>query len=240
MNIVDVIGEYVPLKRAGQSYKALCPFHSEKTPSFIVNPKKGIFHCFGCGVGGNIFTFLMKFKGISFPDAVRLLGEKIGIRVESSGIDDETQQKRDALYRINETAVAFYNKSLLSDGGASALQYLKQRKIDRETIATFKLGYAPAGWDSLLTYLSSSGFSTGLIEESGLVVKKRKGYGHYDRFRNRIIFPIQDSIGRFIGFGARIFGEEEGPKYINTNENLLFHKGKNLFGFDFMNRDDEL
>lgn len=231
VNIADVIGDYVPLKGAGQNYKALCPFHSEKTPSFTVNTKKGIFHCFGCGVGGNVFNFLMKFKGISFPDAVRLLGERVGIRVELADTDDKTQTKRDALYRINESAVNFFSRYLLSEGGERARQYLKQRKIDRDTAAAFRLGYAPQSWDSLLKHLTSAGFSTGLIEESGLVVKKRKGVGYYDRFRNRIVFPIQDSIGRFIGYGARIFGDEDGPKYINTNENMLFHKGKNLFGF---------
>lgn len=231
VSIVDVIGEYVPLKRVGQSYKALCPFHSEKTPSFIVNPKKGIFHCFGCGVGGNVFNFLMKYKGISFPDAVRLLGEKVGISVERAGTDDKQQQKRDALYRINGSAVEFYIRSLLSEVGLRALQYLKGRKIDRDVVETFKLGYAPGGWDTLFKHLTSRGFSSGLLEESGLVVKKRKGFGFYDRFRNRIVFPIQDSIGRYVGFGARIFEGEEGPKYINTNENMLFHKGKNLFGF---------
>ena len=230
-NIVDIIGEYIPLKRAGQSYKALCPFHSEKTPSFVVNPKKGIFHCFGCGVGGNVFNFLMKYKGISFPDAVRLLGERVGIRVESTGTDDKLQRKRDALYRINESAVEFYHRNLSSGDGLRALQYLQQRKIDQKTVGIFKLGYAPKGWDSLLNYLTSRGFSTALLEESGLLIKKRKGFGYYDRFRNRIVFPIQDSIGRYIGFGARLFEGEDGPKYINTNENMLFHKGKNLFGF---------
>jgi DNA primase len=230
-DIVSVIGEYVPLKKAGQSYKGLCPFHSEKTPSFIVNPKKGIFHCFGCGIGGNVFTFIMKYKGINFPDAVRMLGEKVGIRVEQARVDDKEQRKTEALYKINEIAVSFFQKALFSEGGAAAREYLKRRKIDKETAIYYKLGYAPQGWDSLLLHLDSMGFGHVLLEESGLVLKKKKGVGYYDRFRNRIIFPIQDSIGRYVGFGARILEGEEGPKYVNTNENVLFHKGKNLFGF---------
>ncbi len=231
VDIVGVIGEYVPLKKAGQSYKGLCPFHSEKTPSFIVNPKKGIFHCFGCGIGGNIFTFIMKFKGISFPDAVRMLGEKVGIRVEQARVDDKEQRKREALYKINEIAVSFFQKELLGAGGSAAREYLKRRKIDKDTAMHYKLGYAPDAWDSLLGHLDSRGFGHALLEESGLVLKKKKGVGYYDRFRHRIIFPIQDSIGRCVGFGARILEGEEGPKYVNTNENVLFHKGKNLFGF---------
>ncbi|MBN2325281.1 MAG: DNA primase [Spirochaetes bacterium] len=231
VDIAGVIGEYVPLKKVGQSYKGLCPFHSEKTPSFIVNPKKGIFHCFGCGIGGNVFTFLMRFKGISFPDAVRMLGEKAGIRVEQARVDDREQRKREALYKVNEIAVSFFQKALFSEGGASAREYLKGRKIDKETAIHYKLGYAPSAWDSLLLHLDSKGYGHSLLEESGLVLKKKKGVGYYDRFRNRIMFPIQDSIGRYVGFGARILEGEEGPKYVNTNENELFHKGKNLFGF---------
>jgi DNA primase len=246
VNIVDIIGEYVPLKKAGQSYKGLCPFHTEKTPSFIVNPQKGIFHCFGCGVGGNVFNFLMKLKGISFPDAVRLLGERAGIHIEAEGRRDIKRSKVDILYKINEAASSFFVNNLLSEKGVHALRYLKIRKIDSETTKAFHLGYSLRSWDALLLYLQSKGFGTGLLEEAGLILKKRKGDGYYDRFRNRIIFPIQDSIGRFVGFGARILEteNEEGPKYINSNENLLFHKGKQLYGFynteDFIRKEDSV
>ena len=133
VNIVDIIGEYVPLKKSGQSYKALCPFHTEKTPSFVVNPQKAIFHCFGCGVGGNVFNFLMKFKGIGFPDAVRLLGERVGIHIETDGQMGEKKNKVDILYKINKTASSFFIGNLLSEKGRHALKYLKLRKIDSKT-----------------------------------------------------------------------------------------------------------
>jgi DNA primase len=246
VNIVNVIGEFVPLKKSGQNYKGLCPFHTEKTPSFVVNPQKGIFHCFGCGVGGNVFNFLMKLKGISFPDAVRLLGERAGIHVETEGRRDVKRSKVDILYKINETASSFFANNLLSEKGVHALRYLKIRKIDSTTTKAFHLGYSLRSWDALLLYLQSKGFGTGILEESGLILKKRRGDGYYDRFRNRIIFPIQDSIGRYVGFGARILEteNEEGPKYINTNENLLFHKGKQLYGFynaeEFIRREDSV
>ncbi len=246
VNIVEVVGEYVPLKKSGQNYKGLCPFHSEKTPSFIINPQKGIFHCFGCGVGGNVFNFLMKFKGITFPDAVSVLGARVGIQIKGSKGRSAKQKRLDILYKINRNAVAFFNKNLTSDRGAGALEYLKNRKIELEAISTFSIGYALDSWDSLLLNMKSHGFGNELLEESGLIVKKQKSYGYYDRFRNRIIFPIQDSIGRFIGFGARIFNKVKNdiPKYINTNENVLFHKGRHLYGFyiaeEFIRKNDSV
>ncbi|UCB47352.1 MAG: DNA primase, partial [Spirochaetota bacterium] len=246
VNIVEIIGEFVPLKRTGQNYKALCPFHTEKTPSFIVNPQKGIFHCFGCGVGGNVFNFLMKFKGIGFPDAVRLLGERVGVHIKTDGEGGEKKGKADILYAINKTATSFFINNLLSEKGGQALKYLKIRKIDSNTTKAFHVGYSLNSWDALLLYLQSRGFGMKELEESGLILKKRKGDGYYDRFRNRIIFPIQDSIGRFVGFGARLLETEndKGPKYINSSENLLFHKGKQLYGFyaaeEFIRKEDSV
>ena len=204
-NIVEVIGEYVDLRSAGQNYKGLCPFHSEKTASFMVSPQKNIFHCFGCGVGGNVFNFLMKFKGISFPDAVKMLGERVGVRVTASRTDRNSSEKRDVIYQINKKAAAAYRKALFSKHGRNALGYLKGRNIDTETINSFKIGYAPERWDAMLSYLKSEGYSSEKIEESGLSIKKKSGSGYYDRFRNRIIFPIQDNIGLVIGFGGRTF-----------------------------------
>jgi len=231
--IVDVIGEYVHLKMSGKNYKGLCPFHSEKTPSFVVSPQKGIYHCFGCGVGGNVFNFLMKYKGIDFPEAVRLLGQKVGISIEAAAQEGERKSRTAILYTIMNETVVLYKKSLFSKSGEKALQYLKERRLAPDTIKKFHIGYAPDGWDNLLSRLNKMGFNSQLIEEAGLIVKNKKGTGYYDRFRNRVMFPIQDNIGRFIGFGGRIFDKSNVnvPKYINTNENTLFHKGRYLYGF---------
>jgi DNA primase len=233
-DIVGVIGEYVNLKSSGQNYKGLCPFHSEKTPSFMVSPQKNIFHCFGCGVGGNVFNFLMKFKGISFPDSVKMLGERVGIRVTASKSEKKFAAKQDVLYQINKKASRAYERALFSSHGRKAVEYLKKRSIDTDIIKSFKLGYAPDRWDAMLNYLKAEGFSYEKIEDAGLVIKKKSGSGYYDRFRNRIIFPIQDNIGRVIGFGGRTFDSSDpnSPKYLNTVENTVFHKGRYLYGFN--------
>lgn len=231
-DVVDVIGEYVNLKASGNNFKGLCPFHTEKTPSFIVNPQKGIFHCFGCGVGGNVFNFLMKFKGVSFPDAVRLLGMKVGIRVETSGRSEIHRSKTEGIFTMNKHCVELFKKNLQSTPGEAARRYLQIRNIDQETITDFHIGFALNSWDSLFTHMKSQGFDDRTLEEAGLIVKRKNSPGYYDRFRNRIIFPIQDNIGRFIGFGARTLedGVPEIPKYINSSENVLFHKGRYLYG----------
>ncbi|MGQ9615689.1 MAG: DNA primase [Spirochaetota bacterium] len=232
-NIVDIIGEYVRLKKSGNNYRGLCPFHTEKTPSFTVNPDKGIFHCFGCGSGGNAFNFIMKFKGVTFPEAVKLVGERVGIQVNLSynGEDVEHGKYRKLLNVIKEV-VDFYIRCLYSSEGKKALEYLRSRLISPETIKHFNLGFAPESWDSALNSLRRKGFNDLLIEEAGIVVKRKSGSGYYDRFRNRIIFPIQDTSGRFIGLGGRVLpgSDAELPKYINTNENMVFHKGKHLYG----------
>ncbi len=233
-NIVEVIGELVNLKASGHNYKGLCPFHSEKTPSFMVSSQKGIFHCFGCGIGGNVFNFLMKFKGISFPDAVRILGERTGIHIKSYDTGRKYPTTLEVIYQINKRAAQFYEKNLFSSAGKRALDYLKNRSLDLKSINTFHIGYAINSWDSLLNYLRSVGFGAERIEEAGLIVKKKSGSGYYDRFRNRIIFPIQDNIGRIIGFGGRTFDDNNPdiPKYINTAESAVFYKGKYLYGFN--------
>jgi DNA primase len=233
-HIVDVIGEYVHLKQAGNNYKGLCPFHAEKTPSFMVSPSKGIFHCFGCGAGGNVFTFLMKFKGITFPEAVRALGEKVGIRVSDTSLDSGAGKKIESIYRVNKETARLFEKNLDTRSGEAAREYLRNRKIDAETLRSYQIGYAPDSWDALLTYFGKKGYGSDLLEEAGLVVKRKQGTGYYDRFRNRIMFPIQDSMERVIGFGGRTFSpsDTDTPKYINSNENLVYHKGKNLYGFN--------
>jgi len=225
VSIVDVIGEYVDLKPSGKNYKGLCPFHSEKTPSFTVSPARGIFHCFG---------FLMKFKGIGFPEAVKLLADRVGVSIRTeTPAGAQRRRTTDVLYNILKKTAQLYQKNLFSNEGAHARQYLKNRSLNEQTIRDFHIGYASDSWDSVLVAMQKQGFTTAQIEEVGLIVKNRRKTGYYDRFRNRIMFPIQDSIGRFIGFGGRILknGQQDVPKYINTNENQLFHKGKHLYGF---------
>jgi DNA primase len=231
-DITRVIGEYVPLKRAGKNYKGLCPFHTEKTPSFIVSPDKGIYHCFGCGAGGNVFSFVMQFKGLTFPEAVRYLGDRVGIRVGSAGPQTHREERASVLREIMSVSAQYFQKNLSAPFGAEALKYLQGRSLTNDTMKNFNLGYARDSWDALLEYLRARGYEAGLIEEAGLAVKRKSGSGYYDRFRNRIMFPILDRIGRCVGFGGRILGSNNAgiPKYINTSENLIFHKGSTLYG----------
>jgi len=232
-DITRIIGEYVPLKKAGQNFKGLCPFHTEKTPSFIVSPAKGIFHCFGCGAGGNVFSFVMQFKGLTFPEAVHFLGDRLGIRVSSGVFQTGRESRASILREINSVSARYFYQNLLAPLGKDALEYLRKRKISDNIMQVFGIGYACDSWDSLLTHLTSQGFKPAQVEEAGLILKRKSGTGYYDRFRNRIMFPIQDSIGRFNGFGGRLVGSGEGdsPKYINTSENQVFHKGGTLYGF---------
>ena len=232
INIVDVISEYVDLKPSGKNYKGLCPFHNEKTPSFIVNQEKGIFHCFGCGVGGNVFTFLMKLKGLSFVDAVKLLAKKAGIDIVENKRWNKDKSEVSNLYKINELAAKFYKRLLFSNEGIKALKYLRSRNIFDESMEKFIIGFAPNGWDRIIKFMKSQKVKEKDLEEIGLIVKKKNTIGYYDRFRNRIMFPIQDSIGRIIGFGGRkLENRDDIPKYLNTSDNKLFHKGKSLYGF---------
>lgn len=228
VNILDVVSDFVPLKKVGGNYKGLCPFHSEKTASFTVNEEKQIFHCFGCGAGGNAITFLMKASGMSFPDAVEELAKKAGVTIPKQ-TDKAAAAKNDrteSLYRINETAASFYHK-LLSESD-KARNYLEKRGLSKDTITDYKVGFGGEGWDSLVRLLSQKGVSLTLAEELGLVIPKKSG-GYYDRFRERIIFPIIDTYGRVIGFGGRSIDGSE-PKYLNSPESVLFKKSDSLYG----------
>jgi DNA primase len=228
-NIVEVVGEYVRLKKSGENYKGLCPFHTEKTPSFTVSPRKGIFHCFGCGKGGNVFSFIMEMKGLSFPEAVYLLGDRVGVRVDRRA--EDTGSPARSLYQVNREAAELFTANLLSPAGREALAYLKGRRFTRQAVQRFSIGYAVNRWDDLLDRLTARGFPADLLEQAGLIVKRKSGTGYYDRFRHRVMFPIQDAIGRCIGFGGRTLEQgEETPKYINTSESPLFHKGRTLYG----------
>ncbi len=231
-DIVELISSYFPLKRAGRNFKALCPFHNEKTPSFMVNPQKQIFHCFGCGRGGNAFGFLMEYERMDFLEAVRILASKAGIALPQDSSSSKTTSLVSNLYKINGLARNFYINILNSSAGASAQEYLNKRNINRETIQTFMLGLSMDKWDSLFNYLRSKNISLTLLEKSGLFCS-REGGGYYDRFRKRLIFPILDVKDRVLAFGARaLTDEKEVAKYINSPESLIYVKGRHLYALN--------
>ncbi len=231
-DIVDVIGEQVSLRKTGINYKGLCPFHSEKTPSFTVNPEKGIFHCFGCGAGGDVFTFMMNFHQMTFPEALKELAGRYHIQLPEqklSATDQARLRKKDRLYKANEKAADLYHDFLLHQPGArAAREYLEKRGIPPDIVTSFKLGYAPERWDFLLKALRGANISPETAADAGLVVEKKQG-GHYDRFRDRIVCPTFDVSGRVIAFGGRILGSGE-PKYLNSPETPVFNKSRTLYG----------
>ncbi|MFY9573365.1 MAG: DNA primase [Blastocatellia bacterium] len=230
-DIVRVVSDYVALKKRGANYLACCPFHSEKTPSFTVHAGKGLFKCFGCGVGGSIFDFVMRIEGCGFPESVRIVAEKSGIPipvVEETEDHKKVARERDTVLRLNEWAAEFFESNLNAAGGATAFDYILSRGISQETVRLFRLGYAPDSWDALTDHLKQRGATTDEIHSSGLAVIKDSG-GFYDRFRGRVMFPITDAQGRVIAFGGRVMGEGE-PKYLNSPETALYTKGRNLFG----------
>ncbi|MBI1910624.1 MAG: DNA primase [Deltaproteobacteria bacterium] len=225
-SIVQVISEYIPLTKRGQNHIGLCPFHSEKSPSFTVSEEKRIFYCFGCNATGNVITFIMKKEGIEFPEAVRSLARKYGITIaeQRSGENDPREQLYNALKISSEY---FYNELRVSDGKTARI-YLKDRGLEKEIAQKFGVGYAPDKWSGLADYLKKKGISLDLADKAGLIKKKEKGY--YDRFRARIIFPITDARGRTIGFGGRSIDNKD-PKYLNSPESPVFKKGETLYGF---------
>ncbi|MCR4441396.1 MAG: DNA primase [Peptococcaceae bacterium] len=232
-DIVEIIREFVPLKKQGQNFIGLCPFHAEKTPSFVVSPQKQIFHCFGCGKGGNVFTFLMEKSAMSFLEAVSFLAKRYGLLIPVSAVSPE-KKKQESLkkryYHINELAARFYSGKLYDKTGAEALSYLKNRGLNKNTLEKFALGYAPPGWDELSRFLLEQGCSEQELLLLGLAVKTQKG-GTVDRFRHRIIYPITDEAGRVVGFGGRVLDDSQ-PKYLNSPETPLFSKGKHLYGLN--------
>ena len=232
-DIVDIISEAVLLKKAGKNHVGLCPFHSEKTPSFTVSPDKQIFYCFGCGTGGNVFSFLMKQEGLSFPESVRVLGKRYGIDVPDKPLSPEQKRKiseRESLFDINRRAMAFYHQALKnSSAGQVARSYLQKRGISRKTIDDFKLGFARDGWDNLLNFFLKKRISPVLLVKSGLVLPKKNKSGYYDRFRNRIMFPIFDASMQVVGFGGRVL-DDSLPKYLNSPETLVYNKRRSLYG----------
>lgn len=230
-DIVEVVSSYLPLKKAGANYRALCPFHQEKSPSFNVNPQRQIFHCFGCGEGGNVITFVMKRDGLSFPDAVKSLAARYGIAVPEGR--EKKSGDHDEIYSATAAASDFYHQQLLRETPSSTVGgYLEKRGITSAIIEKFKLGYSPAEWDALFNHLSGKGFTAPLLEKAGLCKQSSRG-SWIDRFRNRLMFPICDSTGRPVGFGARVLGdgEPDEPKYLNSPETPIYIKNRALYGY---------
>ena len=229
--IEEVVGQYVQLTQKGKNLLGLCPFHADTSPSFTVAPEKGIFHCFGCGAGGNVFSFLMQHQRLSFPEAVQELARRYGIPLTFKELGPEGSRetrKRTLAYEINQVAAGFYEATLKSAAGRPGRDYLAKRGLTPEVIQAFHLGYAPDEWDSLRRHLQNRGLSLEAAQEAGLLAP-RSGGGFYDRFRNRIIFPIFDRQSRVLAFGGRIIGQGE-PKYLNSPETQLYHKGRTLYG----------
>src|SRR5262247_958361 len=231
VDIVDLVGRFVNLRKAGSHWKGLCPFHSEKTPSFTVNPQKGIFHCFGCGVGGDAFGFVMRQDRLSFPEAVRALAKTTGIALPDEPGGRSGDSGREELIRVMELAGRFYTDTLWKPAGERARAYLGQRGIDTQIARQFGLGYAPEGWESLLTFMKSEKVSEEALIAAGLAVARENRAGAYDRFRGRLLFPIRDLQGRVVAFGGRGFGDEQ-PKYLNSPETTLYVKGQMLYALD--------
>ncbi|MCL5074583.1 MAG: DNA primase [Chloroflexi bacterium] len=230
-NILDIISPRVSLKKAGRNFKGLCPFHAEKTPSFIVFPDKGNYHCFGCGANGDIFTFVMKMENIDFGQALHLLAERAGITLPAKREAMAEDEHRARLRVINEAAAQYFHNLLLHrEVGRKAKEYLGGRAVSNETIERFELGYALDSWDALLRYLTDKGHELADVVVAGLLVEREDGT-HYDRFRGRLMFPIRDMRGNITGFGARALDDSQ-PKYLNSPETPLFDKGASLYGID--------
>src|SRR5712692_5594606 len=240
-DIVEVIGSYFPLKRAGASFKALCPFHQEKTPSFTVSPQRQTFHCFGCGVGGSVFRFVMDYEHIDFPSAVRKLAARVGIPVVEgrgpTGAEDRQHETRRTLLQLHGEAAAWFHENLIKKEFAEpARKYLKERGITAEIAKRWQLGYAPEEWDAFGSWAREHGYNTRDLIASGLVKTRddaagMPGHTSYDRFRGRIMFPICNDVGEVIAFGGRVLEKDaETAKYLNSPETPLFRKGNILFG----------
>jgi DNA primase len=232
--ILDVVADYVSLRKAGANYLGLCPFHGEKTPSFNVNPGRAIFHCFGCGIGGNVFSFIMKMEGLSFPEAVKFLAKRVGVTIEERPPTFQEKRRLDekeALYRITGLAVRFYRRILKEDpAGEPGRRYLERRSVDETTAEAYQLGFAPDKWDALTRHLEQQKAPLETAEKLGLVRKRESG-GYYDMFRNRLLFTIADPYGKPVGFGGRVL-DDTLPKYINSPESPIYHKSEILFGVD--------
>lgn len=232
-DIVEIISGYVPLKKAGQNFKARCPFHEEKTPSFVVSPGKQIYHCFGCGAGGNAIGFLMKHERMDFVEVIKMLADKANVALPRISQDANVKQSfADKLYKVNDAACSIYRGNLMKESGREAYGYLVKRGITVDTMRNFRLGFAEDSWEGLVNLCRTKEIEPDLLEKAGLVLSKKDAAKPYDRFRNRIIFPIFDLRNRVLGFGARVLGESL-PKYINSPETYIYRKGRHLYGLNF-------
>jgi len=235
-DIVDIVGSYLPLKRAGARFTALCPFHKEKTPSFSVNPHLQIFHCFGCHKGGDVFAFVREFENLDFPEAVRRLAERarIPLEYERGGADVMARSAKEKLLEIHEQITQRWQNALIQEeAGQIARDYLEKRQITAEGVKLFRLGYAPDRWDDTVNWATSKGYDLAIVEKAGLILKKEETDRYYDRFRGRLMFPICDEQGRVVGFSGRaLSGDEKTAKYVNSPETAIFTKSKIFFGLD--------
>ena len=232
-DIVDVISGYVRLQKKGSSYFGLCPFHNEKSPSFSVSRQKQMYYCFGCGAGGNVFTFLMEYENFSFMEAVKFLADRAGIKLPEAEYSKEAKEKADlkaSILEVNKKAARYYYIQLKSERGGKAYAYLRDRGLSDDTIKAFGLGYSNVFSDDLYKYLRGEGYSEELIRQAGLINTDEKK-GVYDKFWNRVIFPIMDVNSRVIGFGGRVMGDAK-PKYLNSPETVVFDKSRNLYGLN--------
>ncbi len=233
LSIINLIEGYTSIKKTGKGYVGLCPFHDDHNPSMYVDEEKGLFHCFSCGAGGDILGFYMRYNSLSFPEAVSDLAKRANITIEKTAPPVKGNSQTGTLLKITSAASGFYHRALLeSRKGKSARDYLEKRNISSQVIEEFKLGYAPEGWDGLVKFLTKHKIPLHLAEKTGLVVKKQSGDGYYDRFRDRIIFPISNVDGKVIGFGGRIIKDGDEPKYINSPESEIYHKRRNFYGLD--------
>ncbi|SDZ20214.1 DNA primase [Proteiniborus ethanoligenes] len=230
-DIVDIISQHIALKRTGSNFVGLCPFHNEKTPSFSVSPSKQMYHCFGCGAGGDVIAFIMEYSKLDFVEALKLLAERANIVLDEKGtnVNTKKEKEKNMLYSLNKEAARYYFNNLTKD--KTALKYLYDRGIQDKTIRTYGLGYSNNSWDDIYTFLKSKGYSEIDIEKAGLIIKHRDGNRYYDRFRGRVMFPIIDVRGRIIGFGGRVVRDGQ-PKYLNSPDTTVFSKGYNLYGLN--------
>lgn len=232
VDILDIVSETVILKKAGQNHQGLCPFHVEKTPSFTVSQAKQMFYCFGCGAGGNVFSFLMKKEGMTFPEALQVVSRRCGIELPTRNLSAEQKQQmseRENLLTVNGLALEFFRKNLEGSGGYPARMYLEKRGLTGDVIDRFQIGFAPDGWDGLVRFFHTKNVPTPLGEKVGLLKPRKDGSGHYDSFRNRIVFPIFDISNRVIGFGGRVM-DDSLPKYLNSPESPVYNKRRSLYG----------
>ena len=232
IDIVELVSHYLSLQRAGRRMKACCPFHQEKTPSFYVDPERGFFECFGCGVGGDIFSFVQQIEGLEFPEAMELLAQRAGLDYRrATPADQKAGRERADILRANEAAMAYFRQCLNGKIGTEAQEYLAGRGISTEAVEAFGLGYAPDGWDNLLRHLAGKGLGERILQQAGLV-KPRESGGYYDVFRRRLMFPIVDVSGRVLGFGGRTLEPGNDIKYLNTSETKIFRKGHTVYGLN--------